>query len=167
MTITARGWHGESTRHSLAARGVKTNRSRGRKKDGGSFGSTPWRRRKAREIGEEFAKRFSSMDALTQYGRDEAFRRIESISAGFGTRDHEELMEEFYDAFEKAPRLQVPRTRNEIKAALLRLIGEGNTDARDIDAALFEVDYNDELAELVTEGRIRHVPGYYSSYYLR
>lgn len=140
------GWRGESYRHSLAARGVKTSN----RVPMANF-------TKARNIGREFAHRFSSMDALQQYGIDEASNMIKNLpGVEFGTERYYLLMEEFYIGFgSEGDKITLPRTSSEIKREILMIVDRGGNDFRDIDAGLYETDYHDELDELVRDGILR------------
>lgn len=157
-----KGWHNEPQRHSLAARGIKTTAcGRGRNK------ATASRRKKARRLGEQYAYRYSSMDSLAHYGTDSLKRDLERLGVYWGEPGYGDLMEEFFKGFEKANPPPLLRTRDEIKKAIIKLVDHGHTDIRDIDAALYEVDFHDEIDELVKDGVLEERDTDFSTDYLR
>ncbi len=144
------GWRGESYRHALASRGIKTS---DRKRRTGM--NLPLGR--AREIGDKYAVKYSSIKSLYKYGGiDLATNEIQELNDGNRDDDFYMLMDAFWETYESAM-LHIPTEKKEIKDAILEIIDRGDNDIRDIDAALYEIDFNDALEELIEEGSIREV----------
>lgn len=111
------------------------------------------KRNKARKIGREFAHRFSSVDSLVKYGLLEASKKIEDeFEVFFFDPEHHDIMENFYEGFEEeGKKIKLPKTKSQKKQTILKLIDDGYNDISDIDAALYEVDFHDEIDELVRD----------------